>query len=513
MSNRIELIECPKPWATAAEDWLGHRAYRLSGDHPGAIASSWTSIVMSHRHRNPEQSAWWRLVVEESLRRCRATRSVLLASNETPLGTYLIQAARRARISTVLLQVPFRNESYVEWKDRISLFLQTQDVQYRSTQSIESTEQQISTLWISPLVAPTIAEANLDDGKSVQCAHDEFDSLPLVDRALIALADSVHVISVHPKSKTERLILKRLADQRFPVASVFVVFQSSIANEQETKSTSFGKEQAATSRPFNPTLNRLLDCGAVGWLPSLPHNQDRGDKHNSISHSESYPRFGSNEENPTTFVPRFRLKPQQGASPQAWRYLTHCTRARMGAWPDQSQVGYFDSLLAMNDTSELRVSPLETLKRILLQNRLIASQKLKRSNTPTVSLTEVPLQELLERRHFQSHIGRWDWEPYGICIDRSWLEKQGGRRVLYMNSSKWRDISPEEQPYFQPTNDALDPESTNWEIEKEWRFVGDIHLAEIPFESAFVFVPCQQEAEEIASISRFPILVLASESS
>ena len=36
----------------------------------------------------------------------------------------------------------------------------------------------------------------------------------------------------------------------------------------------------------------------------------------------------------------------------------------------------------------------------------------------------------------------------------------------------------------------------------------DVHLAEIPFEAAIVFVPTLQEALELASISRFSILVI-----
>ncbi len=459
---------------------------------------------MSHRHRHPEQSVFWRSAVDDSLRRCKATRSALLASSETPLGSYLIQAARRWQVPIVQLQLPIHNESAVEWSDRIKTIQHSRMARDRPTVSTDPGEP-LSQLWISPPVETRDVLARLADSEPSQLTDAELDELPLADRGLIALADCVHVISVYPKSKTERLIQKRLADQRFPVASVFIVISTSMSLEQESEKTSRGKKLIALKQ----TLNQLLDCGAVGWLQSQRlHPEGLADLESKTQLDTYHPASGG-EGNPPTFVPRFKLTCEHEASPQTWPYLSHCTRARMGAWPDQSQVGYYDSLLAINTAKDIPVSPLETLKRILMQQRLIASHELKRSKVPTVSLTEIPLRELLQRRHFQSHIGRWDWEPYGICIRQNWIEQQGGRRVQYRSPSRWPAIQPEDQPFFQVTHDPLTPDVTHWEIEKEWRFVGDIHLAEIPFESAFVFVPTEHEAREISSISRFPILVLA----
>jgi hypothetical protein len=191
-----------------------------------------------------------------------------------------------------------------------------------------------------------------------------------------------------------------------------------------------------------------------------------------------------------------------------WLYLSHCTRARVGAWPDQSQAGYYDHIIAAKHDEDLRVTAFDALKRILLQQRLIASSDLNRSGRPTVSLTEVPLQTLLPRRQFQSHLGRWDWESYGICINRRWIERKGGRRVLYSSKVRWSELSLQDRPFFQPTRDAETPDCSDWESEQEWRIVGDIHLADIPFESALVFVPSLEEAAQIAAFCRFSIMVV-----
>ncbi len=38
--------------------------------------------------------------------------------------------------------------------------------------------------------------------------------------------------------------------------------------------------------------------------------------------------------------------------------------------------------------------------------------------------------------------------------------------------------------------------------------IGDLHLRDIPFEKAIVFVPTPADADRIARICRFPILAL-----
>ena len=57
--------------------------------------------------------------------------------------------------------------------------------------------------------------------------------------------------------------------------------------------------------------------------------------------------------------------------------------------------------------------------------RLIASSEFVRGETPVVSLTAVPLGEIRTLRTYRSHLSRWDFEPYGICIRRDWLQRRG----------------------------------------------------------------------------------------
>jgi hypothetical protein len=48
----------------------------------------------------------------------------------------------------------------------------------------------------------------------------------------------------------------------------------------------------------------------------------------------------------------------------------------------------------------------------------------------------------------------------------------------------------------------------DWTQEREWRHLGDVELASIPADRAFVFVPSAAEAEQVVAASRWPVVVL-----
>lgn len=514
MHEYFKPLRLVKSWQKVIDFWIGSRSYYFSGSDSIHLSAMWTAIVMSHRRRHPEQSVIWRTAIESSLHRCRESHSLLLASIETPLGAYLIQAAHRAHVPSIELHLPLPNESMIEWELRVisarQYSIESNESLHRYGQTDRS-ESWSAELWVSPALDPT-EDVGHATAQAIEGEQDALESMPLVDRALLSLADVVHVVAVHPKSKTEKLLYHRLADSRFPIASVFVAIPPRATNSDSTKKASALMSKNRSGHDLvspTPTLSGLLDCGAVGWLPSHSTRIEGKSTFDAHSDSKSIEFAPTSDENPTVVVPTFSAAIQQVSWAQEWPYLTHCTRGRSGAWPDQSQTGYFDSLLASQDRADLDASPLATLERILTQCRLIASSKLKRSDMPTVSFTEIPLMELLTRRHFKSHIGRWDWEPYGICIRRSWLEGHGCRRVLYLESSKWNLLDAQERPYFQPTSEPNATKGTNWEAEREWRALGDIQLGKIPFDSAFVFVPTAFEADKLSCLSPLSVCVLS----
>jgi hypothetical protein len=330
----------------------------------------------------------------------------------------------------------------------------------------------------------------------------ESSNLPWIDRALIAIPDRVYVLDTHLKSKTFELLVRRLGDDRFPKGSVFLDSERALNSDpspigiQDTKRT---KAWVA-----------LLASGAVFRIRYWPIAETH--TANLAAANEAFP--ASFELPPNISQPLvpiiYKLPRAYDESSSESLYLTHCTRARNGPWPDQSKIGYLESLIGIHDA---QVSPMDTLIRILSQQRILATDHLKRGKHQSVSLSSVQLLNLLSRRRFRPHLGRWDWEPYGICILARTLERLGARPVRYGPSAIWAQLPEEERPFFQAVADTHftstpHGEAPSWEEEREWRVPSDVRLASIPFTDAFVFVPKMDEAIHLQPLSRFPILCL-----
>ncbi len=87
----------------------------------------------------------------------------------------------------------------------------------------------------------------------------------------------------------------------------------------------------------------------------------------------------------------------------------------------------------------------------------------------------------MARRRFQSHLGRWDWEPYGLLLRRDALEQLGARPVIYGDDQTYKQMSDVDRPFFQPARRrSAHSSEDHWQAEKEWRVLSDIHLTELP---------------------------------
>jgi hypothetical protein len=187
--------------------------------------------------------------------------------------------------------------------------------------------------------------------------------------------------------------------------------------------------------------------------------------------------------------------------------LTHCTRRRPGPWPGEDEDQFLDDLIL--DRAGADHSALAALWRIVHSGRLIASGEFVRGETPVVSFTAVPLSQLQTLRTYRSHLGRWDFEPYGICIRRDWLQRCGARPVQYGDESLWETLPDADRPFFQKSDShTASGKRIDWTVEREWRHVGDMELEAIPAEAALLFVPSESEARQLAAVSPWPIVVL-----
>lgn len=128
-----------------------------------------------------------------------------------------------------------------------------------------------------------------------------------------------------------------------------------------------------------------------------------------------------------------------------------------------------------------------------------------------VCWADVSPQTLVDGRVFRTHRHRWDFEPYGLAVRREWLQHCGARPVIYGDDAKWEELSEQDRPWFQRqgTRVGRRGKSIDWRIEGEWRVRGDVDLANVPSDSALVFVPDVAAARRIASISPWPVRIMA----
>jgi hypothetical protein len=187
-------------------------------------------------------------------------------------------------------------------------------------------------------------------------------------------------------------------------------------------------------------------------------------------------------------------------------YLSHCTRGVDGPWPDQNRADYLDGLLL--GRADATHSALATLARIVQQQCLLATGRAIRGGTPVVCFTDVEIVAISKLRTFRAHRTRWDFEPYGISIAKDWLVERNTHPVLYGDEILWKQLAEPQRPYFQRRwsgrNNAID-----WSVEREWRHMGTLNLADVPPDAAFVFVPTRDEAEHLSALSRWPVVVVS----
>ena len=302
--------------------------------------------------------------------------------------------------------------------------------------------------------------------------------LPLQDRIAIALADRVFAIHVRRGGTISQLLTARLTDQHFPTASVFV---------------------ASLLEPTNPQhdFQQWLDRGAVGWL--LPKPTQQLYTTFACSAASSKPPHAQSLTLPLramlwAFHNSTRHNPDD--SQNEWPFLAHCTRGNAGPLPEESMEHYMDRVWSRGSVPECNA--FATLLQILEQQRVAGNARMTRSESRCVSFSAVPLAELLSRRQFRSHLGRWDWEPYGVLVRRDALKSLGARPVIYGDEADFKQLNDDDRDFFQPRYTKTARHLEDWSIEQEWRLRGDLNLRDLPTESVLIFTASQSQAEQVA---------------
>jgi hypothetical protein len=305
----------------------------------------------------------------------------------------------------------------------------------------------------------------------------EFLHLPIHDRAVVSLSHCLFALEIRPKGKIAELIDLRLRDKAFSPGTVIL----GIRYEKDLSKIG-GKTFA----------KRWLDQGVIGWICHL-----------GIEGEPTISKLGipCKSLGPVTMAPIFfasQWKPLTG------KFLIHCTRARRGPWPDQSIEQFHDEIF--ETPWKCAPTAMDSLVRILEKRRLVATSALKPGARATVSFSACSLPELIASRRFETHLSRWDWEPYGLMIATRWLVPLGCQQVRYCTKTEMRTLSKEESNFAQVYSDTGN--GRDWRSEREWRVADDVRLHRLPFSQGAVFVSSIDEARRISHLSRWPICVI-----
>lgn len=296
--------------------------------------------------------------------------------------------------------------------------------------------------------------------------------IPEKDRLLLSAAEMILVLGLRANGYVHHLLRSSLAEGRRVTLLDLPSLQARAARED------------------------LMALGATLWRPTEEEQRPLGDV-NTTTFDES--------------VPSAACEIAPIPTGDGWEFLSHTTRSCPGPWPGQDTTEYVDSLL--DDSDDADHSAVATLSRIVRRRLLRASSRLIRGRFPVVCLTQISLQDLPKVRQYRAHRTRWDFEPFGLCINREWLQERGARPVIYGVESTWPQLSEADRPFFQcvrpPEADTQQSGGIDWAVEQEWRHVGDLDLRKLPADAAYVFVPDFESAKRLAPISPWPITLWA----
>ncbi|MEM7313110.1 MAG: hypothetical protein AAF497_08145 [Planctomycetota bacterium] len=396
------------------------------------------AIVSSRLGRKLEEQREWFSALRAIVAKVANDSGVLLTVEGTAAHPFVARAAELFGADWISLQLPGDESIESWWQERV----------------VESSSNDAGKAWLSP----EFAESQENETKS---------SIPLRDRALMALADEVVALQVRKNGNVDQLIRQR-------------------AQWAKTQTADPGTRVVMAERLTKKGLaNELLGLGAVGWIP-----------------------YSTTEE-------RIRSNPVIHKSERAFRlptdlsdsYLTHCTRRRTGPWPGQTPSEFANDLFLNRQDADH--SPFAALKRIVNSRRLVASSEAIRGGAKVVCFTGVPLEELEQLRVFRSHRGRWDFEPYGVCIRKSALEMLGAAPVVYGDKDTWNGLEESQKPFFQKRESvSKSGEAMDWTLEQEWRYVGDVMLDQFEPTDVMVFVPSVSEARKLSAICPWRVVVV-----
>lgn len=319
------------------------------------------------------------------------------------------------------------------------------------------------------------------------------NNTPVADWLAFRTARQVNVLTLRRDGHTATLV-RQAIESDLPPGRVQVYLPPIQTNEPKS------------IVQYRAIAQQLMDSGAVGWHVTVPVVE-------SIeSANVKKSPYQSNKSRPLAE----RLKPVESHGPSsdgdqvsffepgsATDYLSHHTRGNPQQWPEEVEGDFWWRWLTEPHRSSW---PWETLLRIACQQKLRAGRRLIPGQQPVVCFSARCPTETAAQRTFRPHLRRWDYEPYGIAIQRVWLEQHGARPVEYIEDA---------QPlhHFQQVRYSNGDEGArvDWSLEQEIRIEGDLDLRTVGPAAMFYFVRTRSEAQRLADYTACSVKYLERE--
>jgi hypothetical protein len=506
----------------AIQSWISRRLFVWLDGIPN---HSWCAIVSSRIGKAPDQSPAWFDYLRTIVAGIDIQRQLLVYGAGTAVAPFVERCGELFQVNRLCITLPSEGQSWDKWLNdlygELKSFTATNPDAWNSPTtnstatdgmsatppaSDESCSQNLWRLWISPEI-PSVDGESASSGQSATSSDTQQKDVNLVhaepftrieirpsvpnvtlDSLLISLADQVIAINIRSGGNIEQAIVARLQTGTYEPGTVWVAAHDELIAKK--------------------IRNNLLALGAASlWLYEPPKFRDSPRTLDKRTHRlQAIQRSVSEKSVRNPSKPNAELlKRLHDLAP----YLVHCTRRRAGPWPDQTATHFLDDLiLAMPERDH---SAFSAVIRILRQKRLVGTAEMTRGDSSMVCWSEQPLLDFLSQRAWRSHLSRWDYEPFGICVRRERLESQGAKPVIYGDDSTWQSMTESERPWFQAAESRSRSGEliADWRLEKEWRVPIAVDLSQIQWADALVFVETPQQADALNRFSPWPVVSVA----
>ncbi|HBE67171.1 MAG TPA: hypothetical protein DDW52_03380 [Planctomycetaceae bacterium] len=442
-----------KPWLDSVFGCRLYVSHVANFDSPNRLAS----VVSSRLGRGYRNASDWPRLLDSALAHFARLNYRMLLVDGTAASQILFTAVTASRFPALRCELPKQafgpGQQLVDWLATILRQVDSENLRER--------------LLVSPALVTESA------------SRKQQNKPPLRDIASVLIPDSVLCLHLRSDGNLQRLLHERLQ----------------LARQVEHSAEGHVTTYVAIDGEQNSAAKQLIESGATGWY----HSKQQPKFHSSLKRCRRTQAGQS-----AALDARAILQTDDSETGDtATRFLVHCTRAITGPGPGESAEAHRRRLWHSGVTAE---HPLQTLAQIATTGVLRSSETLFRQagsqhGTAAVCFSAVSLANLLRRRKYQAHLGRWDWEPYGVLVSRTALQSIGAQPVIYGDESTWAELSSDQQPFFQ-----AEGKSKTWRSEQEWRVLSDVRLDSLPANKVCLFVLSQQQAHALSRTTRWPVL-------